>query len=967
MNTTLDYALDYWHKRYSLIPIASKDKKPSIQSWELNKITRADQKQIEQWFSNSNSNNIAIVTGSISAIIAFDIDGHSAKEYFYRTVEGLNDDSLKDIIQKTTHVRTGSGNTNIIVGFNPQDFQLDEEIRNTVLWYSNHEKHNEIRLKGEGGYIVAPPSIHPNGNRYELINGNSPSILNKEQLKKLIAALSNGHKGKQSPLSIGNKSTHYQLNDEAVTNVVSILKPYYKYGERNDFVLYLSGWLRKRGVEIEYAKKVIALLSEEDEERQDRIRTLEETYVKDNLTHIKGYSGLLVLLTEQLQDEQKAYDILKRMEKISPGKDEKDEKDEKEDTLQLVNKNCSEFFLDQYGLPYAAVRLSGHVETMSINGKRFRNWVCKTKYDATKALLSSETLTSVLNILKAKAEFENHTRNLHLRVAESDTEPYVIYYDLTNSKWEVVKITADGWSVEKSPILFRRYINQRTQPYPSVQYPSDIFDKFLKLLNVKDEDNKLILKCYIISLFIPEIPKPILMLHGEQGSAKSTLQEMIKLLVDYSIVRTLSFPRDINELIQKLHHNYIAYFDNISVIPGWISDELCRAVTGSGFTKRQLYTDDDDIIYNFKRCIGFNGINLGATKADLLDRGLIIHLERIPKEKVRKLEDLWQDFDNKKSQLLGYILDVLVKVLQVKKSQGEIELQGRPRMADFAEIAEIISRCMGYPENKFLDAYYKNIGLQTEEALEANPVGMTVRMFMDSKMKVLCRGCYNSSSILEFVKNEMEITRWYRGAFSGLLKDLEIVAQRLNINTRSKQWPKSPNYLSRRLNEVKTNLREVGVTIEGFTDACRNTRLVEICKVSYISPVSPESQVHAPKQLENTGDTRSSGGMVSPTEKVSPEKNEPNYAQNSGSGDTHDTGDTLHTLLIATPNPAANITSTVFTTNSESYDCYYCDTFPQTSNRQEYEKHIVNKHFGKNAYPTEFELERVGNKPEEKS
>jgi hypothetical protein len=180
--------------------------------------------------------------------------------------------------------------------------------------------------------------------------------------------------------------------------------------------------------------------------------------------------------------------------------------------------------------------------------------------------------------------------------------------------------------------VFRRYSNQQIQPYPSLQFPPYIFDQFLKLLNVKDEDNKLLLKCYIICLFIPEIPKPILMLHGEQGSAKSTLQELIKLLVDPSIVRTLSFPRDINELIQKLRHNYIAYFDNISVIPRWISDELCRAVTGSGFTKRQLFTDDDDIIYNFKRCIGFNGISLGATKADLLDRGLIIHLERIPKE-----------------------------------------------------------------------------------------------------------------------------------------------------------------------------------------------------------------------------------------------------------------------------------------------------------------------------------------------
>ena len=62
----------------------------------------------------------------------------------------------------------------------------------------------------------------------------------------------------------------------------------------------------------------------------------------------------------------------------------------------------------------------------------------------------------------------------------------------------------------------------------------------------------MLLKCYIISLFIPEIPKPILLLHGEQGGAKSTFQELIKMLVDPSITQTLTFPRDSNEFIQQV-------------------------------------------------------------------------------------------------------------------------------------------------------------------------------------------------------------------------------------------------------------------------------------------------------------------------------------------------------------------------------------------------------------------------------
>ena len=148
-------------------------------------------------------------------------------------------------------------------------------------------------------------------------------------------------------------------------------------------------------------------------------------------------------------------------------------------------------------------------------------------------------------------------------------------------------------------------------------------------------------------------------------------------------------------LFRQLSHNYIAYFDNVSIIKEWISDTLCRGVTGSGFSKRQLYTDDDDIIYYFQRCIGFNGINLAATKADLLDRGIIIQLERIPKERRRKLEDIWNDFEILRPQLLAYIFDILVKVLQIKQKGGITIPNGLNRMADFEEYAEIISQMYG--------------------------------------------------------------------------------------------------------------------------------------------------------------------------------------------------------------------------------------------------------------------------------
>jgi hypothetical protein len=196
-------------------------------------------------------------------------------------------------------------------------------------------------------------------------------------------------------------------------------------------------------------------------------------------------------------------------------------------------------------------------------------------------------------------------------------------------------------------------------------------------------------------------------------------------------------------------------------------------------------------------------------------------------------------------------------------------------MADFAEVAEIIARCMGYPDNKFLAAYYTNIGLQTEQALEASPIAASIIKFMDSRIG------------------------WI-GTATELLNELESVAESLKINTKSNRlWPSAPNSLSRRLNEVKTNLREVGITIERLVDTTTNTRKIEIRKISPECPVPPEDPNQAQLQLENAGGITGDIDSISPD--IFPPTNSENQAQNSSSGDTGDIGDILHTSSSSLP------------------------------------------------------------------
>ena len=304
---------------------------------------------------------------------------------------------------------------------------------------------------------------------------------------------------------------------------------------------------------------------------------------------------------------------------------------------------------------------------------------------------------------------------------------------------------------------------------------------------------------------------------GTHGSGKSTFQEFVKLVVDPSAALTTAFPADIKELVQALSHSYVTFFDNVSELKELTSDQLCRAVTGSGFTKRGLYTDDEDVIYNMKRAVGYNGINITATRADLLDRILTLHLKPIERTKRRKVSDLYKEFNSIRPYLLGYIFDILVKVLN---RIDEVKLDELPRMADFAEMGELIARCLGYPNGKFTEAYNRNIGFRNEEAVDANPVATAIRVLMTTQ-----------------------------AVWSGKAEDLRLKLNDMVSHKRelsgmiySKGWPKTPHALSDRLNEITPNLKEIGIIVHREYDAHTKSNTITIVNNDYESASSNDDQ-----------------------------------------------------------------------------------------------------------------------------
>ncbi len=141
---------------------------------------------------------------------------------------------------------------------------------------------------------------------------------------------------------------------------------------------------------------------------------------------------------------------------------------------------------------------------------------------------------------------------------------------MSNDEWQSVKISREGWEIiDGTSPVFVRY-NQTPQSNPDRSYDHDIFDKFIQLTNLKEDQDRILLKAYIVSLFIPDIPHAMLILHGEKGSAISALQTLIKLLADPGKPVLLTIHNDRTEFIQQLGHNYTAYYDNVKNAPGWL-------------------------------------------------------------------------------------------------------------------------------------------------------------------------------------------------------------------------------------------------------------------------------------------------------------------------------------------------------------------------------------------------------------
>ncbi len=608
-------------------------------------------------------------------------------------------------------------------------FQYEEGIKTSAGIQAG------IDIRAEGGYAVLPPSLHKSGSRYEWLlspHSNTPIIPLPDFVKEWI---------KNDTIKEGVTESNW--NSEVLEGVGE--------GERNNTAASVAGKLLKRFKEEEWESEAWPLFQGWNLKN------------KPPLTR-----GELKITFESIKKKEKE------------NREDESKNNNSSSALQLVEeikKGSIVFFHTPHKEGFAAIKGDGS-EIVKLHSKKFRQYLAFYAYKRTGKIVSGETIANVIQTLEGKALFEGLCYELFVRIARDEE---TICYDLGNGS--AIIIDQNGWSItDTPPILFRRLPHQLAQEIPIQGGEVKTISEFI---NLKNDREHLLFMVFTVAAFIPDFPHPLLVLHGSQGASKTTVLRLLKMLIDPSVLKTLSAPDGQREFVQMASHHVFFFLDNLSSLPGWLSDSLARASTGDGFSKRELFSDDDDIIYSFQRTVGLNGINLVVEKADLLDRSILLGLERIPKQQRREEKEFWGKFQQVKSSLLGAIFTAVAGAL---KYYPEISLSSYPRMADFTRWGCAISKALGYDQQDFLDAYYANISTQSEAAIDASPVGIALLSFMEGKVI-------------------------WEGTATELLNLLEIEAEKLRINTKASQWPKEPSWLSRRIQVILPNLQEQGLRV----------------------------------------------------------------------------------------------------------------------------------------------------------
>jgi hypothetical protein len=521
--------------------------------------------------------------------------------------------------------------------------------------------------------------------------------------------------------------------------------------------------------------------------------------------------------------------------------------------LSLVASSNVHLFHDAEGVAYATFTVEEHRETWRLDSRSWKHFLSAMYWKKYQTAPSADAIAEAQNVLVGKALFGGSEERVALRIAAHEG---AILLDLCNAHWQVIEITDVGWRViDDSPVRFVRRPGNLPLPMPSRNGDVNALRRFI---NMRDEGSWILTLCWLVAALRPSGPFPVMVVSGEQGSAKSSTCRMLRSLVDPNKSPLRRPPRDERDLMIAAQNSAVLVFENLSSIQPWLSDALCALATGGGFGTRLLYTDDDEKLFDAQRPVMLNGIGDLATRSDLLDRAIGQTLPPIPDNKRIDEAQLKTDFEKARPVILGGLLDAVSTAL---RNLPTIKIDEKPRMADFFLWGCAAEPAFGCPTGTFAAAYAANREHLNEQAIDDAPIGRVVLEFMEDKAE-------------------------WSGTATDLLSRLDEIADERTKEDR--HWPKRANVLGNALRRVAPNLRRGGVEIEFDREKSRGRSRIVTLRKGAQNAVRDCPAVQNPDDDGFWSDDGSSGECPIP-----PEHRPKSGADSSSNGSDRTTADGL--------------------------------------------------------------------------
>jgi hypothetical protein len=440
---------------------------------------------------------------------------------------------------------------------------------------------------------------------------------------------------------------------------------------------------------------------------------------------------------------------------------------------------------------YVTLPIGHHYETHRLQAGKVRAELM-TRYKAEySSAPGPQAVQDALDILEGEALVSGQKHPVHVRLAPHEGN---IIIDLGNDQWDCLQITPHGWTIlDTSPVKFRRPKGMEALPYPEAG--GSIYE-LRPFVNVATDADFILVVSWLLGAYHPAGPYPILVVHGQQGSAKSSLTRVLRKLIDPYTPLTSRKPDKEHNLFIAANNQRVLAFDNLTYLPVWLSDAMCVLSTGGGYRTRTLFENDEETIFDAIRPQIMNGLEEIATRSDLLERCILLHLPKLVTAKPEK--EFWKDFYEAQPRILGALCTAVQGALYAMQ-QG-YTLSDLSRMADFELWACAATAELPWNAQAFRAAYYTNQHEAHFLALENAPIVPAIQSLIS-----------------------------HAGTWEGLAVSLLEVLQGVANEQQQQQrgWPKAANVLTRTLRRLAPNLHAIGVQFEdlGHTAEGRMLRL----------------------------------------------------------------------------------------------------------------------------------------------